>query len=107
MTDHTKTIEALTVELDKAGEWEHKARDLARQTISESDALWTADQWHKKMIAAWHGENYLPAITRAKEALRLAASETRQDTSTRGKADYWTYKAALEALSTITTGEDK
>ena len=51
-----RTIERLTVELDKAGEWETLARRLSCQTLFESDALWSAETWYKKMIAAWHGD---------------------------------------------------
>ena len=55
-----RTIERLTVELDKAGEWETYARRLSCQTLSESGALWSAEAWYKKMIAAWHGDTAQP-----------------------------------------------
>lgn len=38
------------------------------------------------------------SLIKAADALSLAVSEVRQDTSIRGKADYWTYKDALEAI---------
>jgi len=106
MIDHTKTIEALTLELDKAGEWEHKARDLARQTISESDTLWTADKWHKKMLEAWHGEGQ---VERTAKALQKAESFIDRLLLVGAWDRQLGEEASLlcnEALSTITTGED-
>jgi len=79
MIDHTKTIEALTLELDKAVQWEYEARRLSLQTIAESSTAWTPEQWRNKMLEAWHGE--------------AKATDLEQP------CHY------MEALSTITTGD--
>lgn len=52
----TKYIRAdlASTKAEAGDSWETCARRLSCQTLSESDALWSPEQWYKKMIAAWH-----------------------------------------------------